>query len=115
MSTLLPNRLASLQISDFEKRTQFGKNGKKLKVMTNFFEITHLPDICIYQYVPSLSSLLLLFDQMADLLRFDVNITPDVPPILNRYVPSLLHFTNIASLSFVSFRTTAARLPASHV
>ena len=68
MSTLLPSKLAALQLSHFEKRTHFGKLGRKLKVMTNFFEITQLPQICIYQYVPPLISTfpLFWFDPIAD-------------------------------------------------
>jgi hypothetical protein len=53
----LANKLASLQIDGFEERTHFGKLGRKLKIMTNFFEITELPSICIYQYVPFPASL----------------------------------------------------------
>ena len=88
MTAHITNKLAALHINGFEKRTHFGKLGKKIKVMTNFFEITNLPYICIYQYVSlPFSSLLPLFNQLANCVyRYDVNITPDVPPILNRYV-----------------------------
>jgi len=51
MSTLPLDRLAALQIKGFEKRTHFGKLGKKIKIFTNFFEIEKLPDIGIYQYL----------------------------------------------------------------
>jgi len=57
MTAHITNKLASLQIEGFEKRTHFGKLGKKVKIYTNFFEITKLPQICIYQSVPSLISL----------------------------------------------------------
>jgi hypothetical protein len=53
MPSVSLNKLASLQIDGFEQRTHFGKLGRKLKIVTNFFEITELPNICIYQYVPS--------------------------------------------------------------
>jgi len=44
-------KLASLQIDGFEKRRKYGKLGKTVKIMTNFFEITRLPQIIIMQYV----------------------------------------------------------------
>jgi hypothetical protein len=47
------NKLAMLNLGGFEKRPHFGKLGKKLKIITNFFEIQNLPSITIYQYVPS--------------------------------------------------------------
>ena len=56
MTTHITNKLASLRIDGFEKRTHFGKLGKKLKIHTNFFEIAKLPQICIYQYGPFLTS-----------------------------------------------------------
>ena len=40
---------ASLQMDGFEKRQRYGKLGKKVKIMTNFFEITRLPQITIMQ------------------------------------------------------------------
>ena len=42
---------ASLQIAGFEKRRKYGKLGKNVKIMTNFFEITRLPQMIIMQYV----------------------------------------------------------------
>lgn len=82
------NKLAMLNLGGFEKRPHFGKLGKKLKIITNFFEIENLPSITIYQLVPGLSvlSFFRCFELFGQLLifRFDVNITPDVPPILNR-------------------------------
>jgi hypothetical protein len=91
-------KLASLQLDGFEKRKQFGKLGKKVKIMTNMFEITRLPQTVIMQYVSHLPFPfpLLLFVvfclRWLTSYRFDVNITPDVPPILNRYVfPSPSH------------------------
>ena len=44
-------KLASLQLEGFEKRKQFGKLGRKVKIMTNFFEIAKLPQVIIMQYV----------------------------------------------------------------
>jgi len=60
MTAHISRKLAGLQLDDFEKRTHFGKLGRKIKIMTNFFEITNLPSICIYQYVPPFSFLLYL-------------------------------------------------------
>jgi hypothetical protein len=51
MSVSNLNKLAMLNLGGFEKRTHFGKLGKKLKIITNFFEIQNLPSITIYQYV----------------------------------------------------------------
>lgn len=100
MTTRLSDKFATLQIDRFEKRTHFGKVGKKIKIMTNFFEFVELPQICIYQYVscPIFSfHTSFSFPSQGNItdfnLRFDVNITPDVPPILNRYI----------SFSFISF------------
>src|SRR5579859_4957756 len=85
--TSLHNKLAGIQLGGFEKRTHSGKLGKKIKVTTNFFEITDLPQICIHQYVPFFSHPIPSPSGISlTLCRYDVNITPDVPPILNRYV-----------------------------
>jgi hypothetical protein len=91
-SAAVAAKLASLQLDGFEKRKQFGKLGKKVKIMTNMFEITKLPQTVIMQYAPpSLSRFLLFYPMLFGFrwlmsCRFDVNITPDVPPILNRYL-----------------------------
>ncbi|CAG8594399.1 4778_t:CDS:10 [Diversispora eburnea] len=57
---------AATRVSDFAIRPGFGEAGKAVRVRTNFFEATALPD--------------------ANILHFDVTITPDVPPALNRKV-----------------------------
>jgi hypothetical protein len=51
-SAAVAAKLASLQLDGFEKRKQFGKLGKKVKIMTNMFEITKLPQTVIMQYAP---------------------------------------------------------------
>jgi hypothetical protein len=51
-SAAVAAKLASLQLDGFEKRKHFGKLGKKVKIMTNFFEITKLPQVVIMQYGP---------------------------------------------------------------
>ena len=50
----------------FVKRPGEGKLGDKLKVRANFFEVTSLPK--------------------GKIIHYDVTITPDVPPRLNRKI-----------------------------
>jgi hypothetical protein len=52
-SAAVAAKLASLKLDGFEKRKQFGKLGKKVKIVTNMFEITKLPQTVIMQYVSS--------------------------------------------------------------
>ncbi|CAG8640305.1 9527_t:CDS:10, partial [Ambispora leptoticha] len=47
-------------------RPGFGEIGNKIRVRTNFFEVTYLPD--------------------NNIIHYDVTISPDVPPVLNRKV-----------------------------
>ncbi|KAF9359202.1 Eukaryotic translation initiation factor 2C [Mortierella sp. AD094] len=58
--------MSNLQLSDFVKRPSAGKSGREIKVRTNFFEITQLPDITVHHY--------------------DLSVTPDVPPPVNRKI-----------------------------
>ncbi|KAG0274373.1 hypothetical protein BGZ95_009860 [Linnemannia exigua] len=57
---------APIKLTDLVKRPGIGKAGKAIKVRSNFFEVKALPDINIYHY--------------------DVTITPDVPPPVNRRI-----------------------------
>ncbi|RHZ87940.1 hypothetical protein Glove_28g30 [Diversispora epigaea] len=57
---------AARRTTDFAMRPGLGEAGKAVRVRTNFFEATALPD--------------------ANILHFDVTITPDVPPALNRKI-----------------------------
>ncbi|CAJ0627017.1 5591_t:CDS:10 [Entrophospora sp. SA101] len=54
------------QLTDFVRRPNLGKEGRQLKIRANFFEVLALPEANIHHY--------------------DVTITPDVPPALNRRV-----------------------------
>ncbi|KAF9118896.1 hypothetical protein BGW39_000781, partial [Mortierella sp. 14UC] len=58
--------MAALQLTEFVRRPQPGSVGRPIKINANFFEITQLPNINVFHY--------------------DVTITPDVPPIVNRRV-----------------------------
>ncbi|KAG0216514.1 hypothetical protein BGX28_000028 [Mortierella sp. GBA30] len=58
--------MSSLQITPFVKRPALGKLGKPVTIRANFFEVQKLPDITVHHY--------------------DVTITPDVPPPVNRKV-----------------------------
>jgi hypothetical protein len=55
-----------LKVTDFIKRPSLGRQGREIRVRANFFEITSLPEANIHHY--------------------DVTITPQVPPLLNRKV-----------------------------
>ncbi|KAF9906622.1 hypothetical protein EC991_000423 [Linnemannia zychae] len=57
---------APIKLTDLVKRPNPGKAGKAIQVRTNFFEVKTLPDINIHHY--------------------DVTITPDVPPPVNRRI-----------------------------
>lgn len=69
MSVTALSKLATIQLGGFEKRTHFGKLGRKIKIMTNFFEIETLPQICIYQYVLQLSNSLSRISSMLNQAR----------------------------------------------
>lgn len=56
----------AFQITQFVKRPIAGNVGRKIRVRANFFEITKMQD--------------------ANILHYDVNITPEVPPRLNMKV-----------------------------
>ncbi|KAG0371264.1 eukaryotic translation initiation factor 2C, 2 [Mortierella sp. AD032] len=58
--------MSTLRLTEYVKRPEPGKAGKSIRINANFFEITQLPNINIFHY--------------------DVTITPDVPPIVNRRV-----------------------------
>lgn len=55
-----------LNVTDFIKRPSLGREGREIRVRANFFEVTSLPEANIHHY--------------------DVTITPQVPPLLNRKV-----------------------------
>ncbi|CAG8604515.1 4978_t:CDS:10 [Ambispora leptoticha] len=55
-----------IKLTDFVLRPSLGKAGKPTRVRTNFFEVTNLPDI--------------------NVIHYDVTITPDVPPAINKRV-----------------------------
>ncbi|KAF9123989.1 hypothetical protein BGW39_008545 [Mortierella sp. 14UC] len=57
---------APIRLTDLVKRPNPGRAGKAIQVRTNFFEVKTLPDINIHHY--------------------DVTITPDVPPPVNRRI-----------------------------
>ncbi|KAG9290846.1 hypothetical protein G9A89_010995 [Geosiphon pyriformis] len=57
---------AGLHITEFVRRPGLGRAGKPIRVRANFFEVLSLPDANIHHY--------------------DVTITPDVPPVLNRKI-----------------------------
>src|SRR3954454_8465990 len=52
--------------TEFVRRPGLGKAGRAIKVRANFFEVKSLPDANVHHY--------------------DITITPDVPPALNRKI-----------------------------
>src|SRR3954454_3215391 len=52
--------------TEFVRRPGLGKAGRAIKVRANFFEVKSLPDANVHHY--------------------DITITPDVPPALNRRI-----------------------------
>ncbi|KAF9435066.1 hypothetical protein BGZ76_006969, partial [Entomortierella beljakovae] len=58
--------MADLQHTDLVLRPGIGSAGRPIQVRSNFFEITQLPSITVYHY--------------------DVSVTPDVPPPVNRRI-----------------------------
>jgi eukaryotic translation initiation factor 2C len=57
---------APIKLTDLVKRPNPGQAGRPIQVRTNFFEVKTLPNINIHHY--------------------DVTITPDVPPPVNRRI-----------------------------
>ncbi|RIA82435.1 Piwi domain-containing protein [Glomus cerebriforme] len=55
-----------LKVTNFIKRPSLGNQGREIRVRANFFEVTSLPEANIHHY--------------------DITITPEVPPSLNRKV-----------------------------
>ncbi len=66
MATTKTSSPKGLKVTDFVKRPSLGRQGREIRVRANFFEVTSLPDANIHHY--------------------DVTISPDVPPSLNRKV-----------------------------
>ncbi|KAF9176572.1 eukaryotic translation initiation factor 2C, 2, partial [Haplosporangium sp. Z 27] len=59
--------MSSLQLTEYTRRpAEPGTLGRPVQIRANFFEVTHLPDI--------------------NIIHYDVTITPDVPPVVNRRV-----------------------------
>jgi hypothetical protein len=54
------------QITEFVKRPGLGRSGRSIRVRANFFEVTSLPD--------------------ADIHHYDIDISPEVPPAMNRKI-----------------------------
>ena len=54
------------RLTDFVARPDYGVIGRAIEVRTNFFEITSLPQ--------------------SSIIHYDVTISPDVPPVINRKV-----------------------------
>ncbi|CAG8434696.1 7785_t:CDS:10 [Diversispora eburnea] len=53
-------------LTEFVQRPDLGRLGKGIRVRSNFFEVTSLPQ--------------------ENIIHYDVTITPDVPPVLNRKI-----------------------------
>jgi eukaryotic translation initiation factor 2C len=62
--------MESLQFTNYVKRPDFGKTGKVVRVHSNHFEVTKLPNITIYHY--------------------DMSVVPDVTPSMSRRIFSEL-------------------------
>ncbi|KAI8602860.1 Piwi domain-containing protein [Dissophora ornata] len=58
--------MSALQLTEFVKRPGVGKKGRAIAVKANFFEVKKLPDTVVFHY--------------------DVTVTPDVPPPVNRKI-----------------------------
>jgi hypothetical protein len=54
------------ELTEFVLRPSLGTSGRHIRVRSNFFEITNLPDM--------------------EIIHYDITITPDVPPTLNRKI-----------------------------
>ncbi|KAF9087913.1 eukaryotic translation initiation factor 2C, 2 [Mortierella sp. AD031] len=57
---------ASMQVTEYVRRPTPGRSGKPVNIYSNFFEVKQLPNITIHHY--------------------DMTITPDVPPPVNRKI-----------------------------
>src|SRR5438045_2671674 len=67
LSLCRKNQMSGLQLTQFVRRpAQPGKAGRTIRVRANFFEVTSLPD--------------------QNVIHYDITITPDVPPALNRRI-----------------------------
>lgn len=93
--------LLTLLANSLPFKSMVSKNGlilesweKNWKSIPTSLRSQNSPRFVSISILPSSShSFSIPFDQIANCLhRFDVNITPDVPPILNRYVFSLYSF-----------------------
>jgi eukaryotic translation initiation factor 2C len=58
--------MSGLQLTEFVKRPDVGNTGRATRVRANFFEVQSFPQNNIHHY--------------------DVTITPDVPPVINRKI-----------------------------
>ncbi|CAG8442443.1 2214_t:CDS:2 [Diversispora eburnea] len=76
MATTAP---AGLHLTDFVKRPGYGKLGRPIRVRTNYFEVISFPTSNIYHY--------------------DVTITPEVPPGLNRKIYKHFETLNAGALN----------------
>ncbi|CAI2168374.1 8249_t:CDS:2 [Funneliformis geosporum] len=70
----MASRPKGLKVTDFVERPCFGRNGREIRVRANFFEVTAVPEANIHHY--------------------DIAITPEVPPSLNRKIYKQFEFIN---------------------
>ncbi|CAJ0642584.1 11300_t:CDS:10 [Entrophospora sp. SA101] len=70
---------APIKLSEYPLRPNFGSSGRLIQIRANFFEVISFPDFNVYQY--------------------DVNISPEVPPGLNRRV--FKHLESLGTLGGV--------------
>ena len=73
MSTIQKN---SSELTEFVLRPDMGTMGRQIRVRSNFFEIVNIPNM--------------------NIIHYDVTITPEVPPILNRKIFAEFERLNIA-------------------
>src|SRR5438874_2649080 len=66
MTEILPETYSEPRLTDFVARPDYGTVGRTTKVRTNFFRVTSLPE--------------------SNIIHYDVTISPDVPPVINRKV-----------------------------
>ncbi|KAF9165771.1 eukaryotic translation initiation factor 2C, 3 [Actinomortierella ambigua] len=66
-----------MEVAPNVRRPGYGTKGTRTEVLSNFFPVTKLPDVLVYHY--------------------DITITPDVPPTVNRKVFSGLETEYLAS------------------
>ncbi|CAJ0901466.1 3482_t:CDS:10 [Entrophospora sp. SA101] len=65
-SIIFNNKNNKSRLTDFVERPDYGTKGRAINVRTNFFRITSLPE--------------------SNIIHYDVTISPDVPPVINRKV-----------------------------